>query len=84
MVWFRLFCSFIVLIGATLPMAAAWDLADIMMAIMCMINLPACVALSNVAVKACKDYEKQKKAGKNPVFHAADVGLNPDDLDYWK
>ncbi len=84
MVGFRLFCSFIVLIGATLPMAAAWDLADIMMAIMCMINLPACVALSNVAVKACKDYEKQKKAGKDPVFHAADVGLNPDDLDYWK
>ena len=40
-----------------------------MMAIMCLINLPACVVLSNVAVKACRDYITQKKAGKNPVFH---------------
>lgn len=83
MTGFRIVCSIIVFVGAGLPMAAAWDIADIMMAVMCMINLPACVALNKVAVRACRDYEKQKKEGKNPVFHAADIGMDTSQLDYW-
>ena len=84
MLGFRLLCAVVILVGAALPMAAAWDIADIMMAVMCMINLPACVVLSNVVVKACRDYCEQKKAGQNPVFHAADIGMDTDQLDYWK
>ena len=84
MLGFRLLCAVVILVGAALPMAAAWDIADIMMAVMCMINLPACVVLSNVVVKACRDYCEQKKAGQNPVFHAADIGMDADQLDYWK
>ena len=40
--------------------------------------------LGNIAVDAMKDYEKQKKEGKNPVFHAAHIGLDPEGLDFWK
>ena len=51
---------------------------------MTIINLPACVVLSHEAIGALKDYEKQKKAGQNPVFHTRNIGLNPDEFDWWK
>ncbi|WP_294853296.1 sodium:alanine symporter family protein [uncultured Oscillibacter sp.] len=84
MLGFRLACAAIIVIGAALSMSAAWAIADIMMAIMCLINLPACVVLSKVAVRACRDYMSQKKEGINPVFHAADIGMDVSQLDYWK
>ena len=31
-----------------------------------------------------KDYEKKKRAGRNPQFHFSDIGLKEEDLDYWK
>ncbi|MEG0017104.1 MAG: alanine/glycine:cation symporter family protein [Hydrogenoanaerobacterium sp.] len=84
MLGFRIAAIIVIFLGAGLSMTAAWDMADLMMALMCLINLPACVILSKVAIDAYNDYDKQKKAGQNPVFHSADIGLNPDDLDYWK
>ncbi|MEG1953549.1 MAG: alanine/glycine:cation symporter family protein [Hydrogenoanaerobacterium sp.] len=84
MLGFRIAAIIVIFLGAGLSMTAAWDMADLMMALMCLINLPACVILSKVAIDAYNDYVKQKKAGQNPVFHSADIGLNPDDLDYWK
>lgn len=81
---FRLLCCAVILLGAGLSMNAAWAVADILMAVMCFINLPACVALSGVAVRAVRDYEEQKREGKNPVFRAKDIGLDDSGLDYWK
>ena len=48
-----------------MSMAAVWDIADILMAVMCFINIPACFILSNTAVKAMRDYQQQKKEGRN-------------------
>lgn len=81
---FRLYGVIIIFVGALLPMAAAWDVADIMMGGMCFLNLIACVLLSRVAIGTYHDYVAQRKAGKDPVFRAKDIGLNPDELDYWK
>ncbi|MDD5931909.1 MAG: alanine/glycine:cation symporter family protein [Oscillospiraceae bacterium] len=81
---FRLICAFLIFLGAGMEMGAVWAIADILMAFMCFINLPACIVLSKTAIAACKDYEKQKKAGKNPVFHSADIGLDSSKLDCWK
>ena len=38
--------------------------------------------LGGVAIKCFKDYEKQKKAGVNPEFKAADIGLKQK-TDFW-
>ena len=84
MTGFRIIAALVIFVGAGLSMAAAWDIADILMAVMCFINLPACIVLSKVAIDACKDYEKQKSEGKNPVFHARDIGLEDAGLDYWQ
>ena len=81
---FRIYGVIVIFVGALLPMAAAWDIADIMMGGMCFLNLIACVLLSRVAIGTYHDYVAQRKAGKEPVFHAKDIGLNPDELDYWK
>ena len=81
---FYIVCVVIIFVGAIIPMNLAWALADITMGGMTLINLPACLLLGHVAVKTLKDYEKQKKAGKDPVFRAGDIGLDTDRLDFWK
>ena len=84
MAGFRILASLVIFVGAGMSMAAAWDIADILMALMCLINIPACLALGGTAVKVMKDYERQKREGRDPVFHAADVGLDLDEVEYWK
>ena len=79
----HIICAVIIFFGAIIPMDAAWALADITMGGMTLINLPACVLLGGIAVKALRDYERQKKAGQNPVFHAEDIGLDTAELDFW-
>ena len=74
----------VVLIGAVIPMNAAWALADITMGGMTLINLPSCMILGKVAIDTLKDYERQRKEGKSPVFYARNIGLSEDELDFWK
>ena len=81
---FHIVCVLVVFIGAIVPMDIAWALADITMGGMTLINLPSCMLLGKVATNTLKDYEKQKKQDKNPVFRAADIGLNEKELDFWK
>ena len=80
----RFIGAVVIFIGAGMSMAAAWDVADIMMAFMCMINIPSCVALRHVALDTMEDYAKQKAEGKKPVFKAANIGLSTENLDFWK
>lgn len=71
-----------VFLGAIAGYDLAWNLADVLMGIMTIINVVAILLLGNTAMKVLKDYRKQKKAGENPVFFAADVGL--DNTDLWR
>ena len=80
----HLICAFIVFVGAIIPMDAAWAMADITMGGMIVINLPVCLLLAKIAIDCMKDYENQKKDGKNPVFKAKSIGLNEDEMDCWK
>ena len=81
---FHVACAVIVLVGAVIPMNAAWAMADITMGGMTLINLPCCMLLGKVAIDALRDYEKQKKAGVKPEFKAKVIGLAEDELDFWK
>lgn len=47
------------------------------------INIPVILILSNTAMKALKDYERQLKMGMNPVFKSKDIGMK-EKLDCWK
>ena len=81
---FYVFCTLIVFVGAMIPMDAAWAMAEITMGGMTLINLPTCMVMGKTAINCLKDYEKQKKEGKNPVFKASAIGLNEQELDFWK
>jgi len=74
--------SSVIFVGAGLNSKMLWDIADVTMGFMAIINIPVIFYLGKYAFRALKDYKKQKKEGKDPVFHAKDIGL-PHDVDYW-
>ena len=82
MLLYRIFAALVVLFGAAHKQALAWDIGDLLMGIMALINLPSIFLLGKIALNALKDYEKQRKEGKDPVFHAADIGIQ-EKLDFW-
>ncbi len=82
MVIFKILAVLMIFVGAQVSMGTAWDLADVLMGLMATVNIVAILLLGRIAMLALKDYEKQKKAGKDPEFKAADIGLT--NTDVWK
>ena len=72
---FRIIAVLIVFQGARLNFSLVWDTADVTMGFMALINLPSIVLLAKPALLALQDYTRQRREGKDPVFHAADIGL---------
>ncbi|MFB5284903.1 alanine/glycine:cation symporter family protein [Peribacillus sp. Hz7] len=58
-----------IIFGSVAKIQLVWDLADLFMGFMVIVNLIAILLLSKVAFAALTDYMKQKKAGKDPVFY---------------
>ena len=71
---FRVIVVGMVLFGSLTKVQVVWDLADLFMGLMAVINLVAITLLGKYAFLALDDYTKQKKAGiKNPVFCASNI-----------
>ena len=79
---FRIAAAIMVFIGAGNSLDVAWSLADITMGLEAVVNIIAIVLLGRIAFAALDDYEKQKKAGLDPVFYEGSIGIN--DTDVWK
>ena len=81
---YRAFVVGMVLFGSLTKVAVVWDLADVFMAFMAVINLIAILMLGKVAILALKDYSEQKKQGiKDPVFKASSIpGL--ENIEEWQ
>lgn len=80
---YRLIACVVIFIGAGSSMGLMWDLADVLMGCMAIINLPVICILGGPALKAMDDYSEQREAGKNPVFVARSIGITQK-LDYWQ
>lgn len=76
MTGFRIVAAVIVFVGAIASMGLVWNLADLTQGLMVITNIPVILLLIKPAVAALKDYQRQRKAGQDPVFHAADIGLD--------
>ena len=61
---------------------AAWTLGDIGVGIMAWLNIIAILILQKPALRALKDYRRQKKEGKDPVFDPQSIGIK--NADYWE
>ena len=80
---YRAIACVVIFIGAGSSMGLMWDLADVLMGCMAIINLPVICILGGPALKAMDDFSKQREAGKNPVFVAKSIGITQK-LDYWQ
>ena len=73
MLIFRVLCLAAIFYGCVNSFDLAWNLADIFMGFMAIINLVAILLLGKWALAALDDYTRQRKEGKDPVFIAASV-----------
>lgn len=72
---FRVTCLIAIFLGAQANFDLVWNIADITMGFMAIVNIIAIFLLSKTAFKVLDDYERQKKEGKNPVFYEDQIGL---------
>ena len=81
MLAFRLIATVLVFLGAVISAGLAWDTADLLQALMVIINVPVIVILAKPAIAALRDYEWQVRKGKDPVYRAAANGVKG--TDFW-
>jgi AGCS family alanine or glycine:cation symporter len=67
--------------GSVKSAGAAWDLGDIGVGVMAWLNIVAIFILQKPALIALRDYEKQKKEGKDPQFDPVALGIR--NAGYW-
>lgn len=79
---FRVLVVGFVMFGSIAKVQVVWDLADLFMAIMAVINLIAILLLWKVAKPVINDYIVQRKKGKDPVFYKKNVP-NIGDVECW-
>ena len=75
--------SLVIFIGAGLSADLLWNIADITMGLMAIINVPVILILSKYALRALNDYDRKAKQGGEITFRAEDINL-PHEVDCWK
>lgn len=78
---FRVSCLLAVFLGAQADFSVIWNVADITMGGMAVLNIVVILVLGGTAVKVLRDYEEQKKKGVEPVFRAEELGI--EDTECW-
>ncbi|STZ77429.1 alanine/glycine:cation symporter family protein [Bergeriella denitrificans] len=71
----------VVFLGSVQSAGLMWGLGDIGFGSMCYLNFIAIVLLSKPALKALRDYDRQRKAGLDPVFDPREAGI--DNAEFW-
>ena len=72
---FRVSCLLAVFLGAQADFSVIWNVADITMGGMAVLNIWVLLGLGGTAVRVLRDYEEQKKKGVEPVFRAEKLGI---------
>lgn len=75
--------SAMVFTGAVTSLDLAWGLADIFMGLMTLVNLTALAFLWKYAVILLKDYEQQKRLGRNPVYRRSTIPKIASETECW-
>ncbi len=73
---FRITCVAAVFLGAQADFSLVWNLADVSMGFMAIVNIIAIFLLRKTAIAALDNYEQLKKQGKKPVFDEKMIGLS--------
>lgn len=81
---YRVLVISMVLFGSIASMQFVWNVADVFMGLMAILNLIAIVLLSKIAIKALQDYKAQKRSGKDPVFYASSIPELGSEVEEWR
>ena len=65
---FRLVSALAIFLGAGMEMSLLWDLSDVLMGVMALINIPVILILSEIAFKAVQDYVRPRTTGMASTF----------------
>lgn len=79
---YHIVAALLIFVGAGLSADLLWNISDVLMGGMALINMPVIFILGKYAYRALNDYVKQRKAGKEPVFIAKNIGIK-EKTDYW-
>lgn len=78
---FRIITIVVIFLGAQASFDTIWDLADVLMGFMAILNIVVILLISKIALKCLKDYIKQKNLGIDPVFKPKK--LNIKNANFW-
>jgi len=70
-----------VYLGAVRTATLAWGLGDMGVGLMAWLNVVAILILQKPAISAFRDYERQLRAGKDPVYDPVSTGV--ENADFW-
>ncbi|MFF0609727.1 alanine/glycine:cation symporter family protein [Nocardia tengchongensis] len=56
------------IVGGAFGLTLVWNLADVFMGVMALVNLAAIIPLGAVAFRLLDDYQRQQRAGNDPVY----------------
>ena len=80
---FRCFVVLLVFVGAVAKTETVWSTADLFMGLMAIVNIISIIGLSNIAFAVMKDYQRQRKEGKRPVFKPENLEINLFGIETW-
>ncbi len=73
MLIYRAVAILVIFAGSQVKASLAWNISDLIMGIMALVNIPVCVILGKRVYKALWDYMIQRNEGLDPVFHPKKV-----------
>lgn len=73
---FRITCIVAVFLGAQADFSLVWNLADVTMGFMAIVNIIVIFLLRKTAIAALDNYEQLKKQGKKPDFDEKSIGIS--------
>lgn len=75
MIFFRLICAGVIFLGSGLEAGLLWDISDVCMGLMAIINIPVLFILSRQVFRTLKDFERKERLGDTSDFKSKDIGL---------
>lgn len=70
---YRILVLAMVMFGSVAQVQLVWNLADLFMGLMALINIAIIIILGKIAFLVLDDFTQQRKVGKNPVFYAKSI-----------
>ena len=80
---YRLVVGAMVYLGAVCSLDLVWGFADITMALMTLCNLVAILFLGRYAIILLKDYRRQLREGRDPVYHSSTIPQIAKETECW-